>query len=597
MKKWMFVYIMFLCSTQLLAQGTYQEKVNSYIQKYKELAMIEQQRSGIPACITLGQGILETSAGCSELMTQANNHFGIKCKKEWAGETFAHTDDAPNECFRKYKCDLDSYKDHSDYLRTSPRYASLFVLPPTDYRGWAHGLKRCGYATNPRYAQQLIKIIEDFNLQEYTLAAANAKPAETIVTTQTAQPVTVAVIPQHVVTDTPQSVPAITTVNNATGTVQVNGLRAFYAHKGDVLLEYAIRHKMRYARLLELNDLPDAPLEADMFIYLEHKNSKGAHERHIVQPGETLLQVAQAEGMQLKQLRALNQLGENDQPTEGAILQCQVAGTRPGIKAQPDNRILYASNTNATEGDFITKPAGNIVTEQAVQHTEEAAPQQAVAAAPVQKEKETPRPVRVVKAATPPPAPRAATRGNEPFNIANEKAVEETVVRNNPRYVERSEDNEPAANTAAAPSPAAATNTAGMVREEADEDAEVEKEPAVSEAAQSQPAAEPQDELAKLKAKLDKVVYGNERSSGGNAIKVSNDPIPVYTASAQQKTETQVAPVTAQADNDVARFYTVQKGDTAFSIAKRNGITMKQLMDWNHLNFDGIKIGQKLRVK
>jgi LysM repeat protein len=610
MKKWMFVHIMLLCSTTLPAQDAYKEKAKSYVQKYKDLAMAEQQRSGVPACITLGQGILETSAGCSELMTQANNHFGIKCKREWTGETFAHTDDAPNECFRKYKCDLDSYKDHSDYLRSSPRYASLFVLPTTDYKGWATGLKRCGYATNPRYAQQLIKIIEDFNLQEYTLAAANTRSSDPVmVAAKTTQPVTVAVMPEHKVADTPKTEPAVTAVNNANNTVQVNGLKAFYAHKGDVLLEPAMRYKMRYARLLELNDLPDAPLEADMFIYLERKNSKGTHERHILQPGETLLQVAQAEGMQLKQLRALNQLGENEQPAEGTVLQCQVAAAgKPQLKEANERGAMYAGNTRTSESDYITKPVATgdnnnvaATTAQPANEETEAEQEPAVVAAPVQEKKETPvavvqketpppAPVRLVKAAAPAPAPRSVNRDNEPFNIANEKAVEETVVRNNPRYVDRSEQNDAIITPAPAQTNnAPATNSVAATHTE---------EPATAPAAQPQTAPEPQDELSRLKAKLDRVVYGNDRPSGGNAMKVSSDPTPVYTASTQARPEPQAMSATAQqANTDAAKFYTVQKGDTAFSIAKRNNITMKQLMDWNHLNFEDIKIGQKLRVK
>src|SRR6187399_49455 len=145
--------------------------VVQYIQNYKDIAIAEMQRTGIPASIKLAQGIHETSAGTSVLVQKSNNHFGLKCKTEWTGMTVKHTDDAPNECFRKYPNSSDSYKDQSDYLKNTPRYASLFELDPTDYKGWATGLKRAGYATNPKYAPVLIKLIEDFNLQDYTLIA------------------------------------------------------------------------------------------------------------------------------------------------------------------------------------------------------------------------------------------------------------------------------------------------------------------------------------------------------------------------------------------------------------------------------------------
>ena len=145
--------------------------VIEYINNYKDLAIAEMQRTGIPASIKLAQGIHETSAGTSDLVKRSNNHFGLKCKSEWTGMTVKHTDDAPNECFRKYESSKDSYKDHSNYLKNSPRYASLFDLDPTDYKAWAFGLKKAGYATNPKYPQVLIKLIEDYDLQDYTMIA------------------------------------------------------------------------------------------------------------------------------------------------------------------------------------------------------------------------------------------------------------------------------------------------------------------------------------------------------------------------------------------------------------------------------------------
>jgi hypothetical protein len=157
--------------TRVGAQDGFSDRARKYVEEYASLAMAEQRRSHVPAAITLGQGILETEAGISELMTEANNHFGIKCKNGWTGPTYTHTDDAPNECFKKYGCAADSYKDHSDHLKRNQRYSVLFTLKQEDYRNWAVCLKKCGYATNPQYAQRLIKIIEDYGLQQYTLSA------------------------------------------------------------------------------------------------------------------------------------------------------------------------------------------------------------------------------------------------------------------------------------------------------------------------------------------------------------------------------------------------------------------------------------------
>jgi hypothetical protein len=151
--------------------------VRDYIARFRDIAIAEMQRTGVPASITLAQGILETEAGQSDLVQMSNNHFGIKCKDDWKGETVKHDDDAKGECFRKYPDPADSYKDHSDFLKNRPYYASLFKLDPKDYEAWAYGLKKAGYATNPKYPQLLIKLIQDYDLQQYTMMAMlNAKP-------------------------------------------------------------------------------------------------------------------------------------------------------------------------------------------------------------------------------------------------------------------------------------------------------------------------------------------------------------------------------------------------------------------------------------
>ncbi|MEJ7682430.1 MAG: glucosaminidase domain-containing protein [Segetibacter sp.] len=166
-----------LLSSVILLSASYgqteKQRIDTYVNEYKNLAIGEMIRTGIPAAVTLAQGILETGGGQSDLAALAYNHFGIKCKAEWRGETMSHDDDAKNECFRKYACVADSYKDHSDFLRTRPCYAFLFKLDPTDFEGWAKGLKKAGYATNPAYAQKLIKLIVENNLQDYTLLALN----------------------------------------------------------------------------------------------------------------------------------------------------------------------------------------------------------------------------------------------------------------------------------------------------------------------------------------------------------------------------------------------------------------------------------------
>jgi hypothetical protein len=339
LKKIYFIIIIACTVVPATAQKiSYDEQVRNYISQFKEYAMLEQLRSGVPASITLAQGVLETGAGSSELCGNAQNHFGIKCKN-----TCTYTDDAKDECFRKYESALHSYKDHSDFLKTNKRYASLFNLAPTDYKGWAHGLKKCGYATNPKYAHKLIELIERYQLQDYTYAALDrTRSNEVVLAAAPSQKVAGEFIPEH---DVPlnsvvaaAAAPAneweiIPTSNPITQeqvesdtyyeVTRLNGLRGFYARKGDMLLEYAIKNKVRYSKLLELNDLSDAPLEADMFIYLERKRKVGNSATHVVEEGETLLQISQREGIQLAQLKLLNRINGDEEPVPGSVLNLQ----------------------------------------------------------------------------------------------------------------------------------------------------------------------------------------------------------------------------------------------------------------------------------
>ncbi len=145
--------------------------ITNYIKTYAAIAIEEQVRTGIPAAITLAQGIHESGSGKGNLALRSNNHFGIKCKSNWTGPTVSHDDDDKGECFRAYDDVASSYKDHSDFLKTGKRYAFLFELPVLDYQAWANGLKQAGYATNPKYPVLLIKLIENYNLNQYTETA------------------------------------------------------------------------------------------------------------------------------------------------------------------------------------------------------------------------------------------------------------------------------------------------------------------------------------------------------------------------------------------------------------------------------------------
>lgn len=168
------IYVLLvLGSVSLTNEDNYDAVAASYIEEHKELAIIEMHRSGVPASITLAQALIETNAGRSNLATKANNHFGIKCKRTWNGGTYYHEDDDYKDgkliasCFRAYGSVIESYADHSNFLRTKENYISLFLLDRYDYKNWAIGLSTSGYATNPKYAQMLISKIEAYGLDQY----------------------------------------------------------------------------------------------------------------------------------------------------------------------------------------------------------------------------------------------------------------------------------------------------------------------------------------------------------------------------------------------------------------------------------------------
>ena len=172
MKKIFVLIIIFTSSCSSLktisdVENTVEQKINFYVKKYAPAATKNMRFFKIPASITLAQGILESGYGEGTLAKKANNHFGIKCHKEWKGKSITHDDDEKDECFRSYKNPLRSYRDHSLFLVDRDRYSSLFTLNRKDYKGWAVGLKAAGYATDPKYADKLISLIERFNLTRF----------------------------------------------------------------------------------------------------------------------------------------------------------------------------------------------------------------------------------------------------------------------------------------------------------------------------------------------------------------------------------------------------------------------------------------------
>jgi LysM repeat protein len=279
------VAILLVASAALAQKQTPQE----YLAKYKELAIIEMHRSGVPASITLAQGVLESNSGNSRLAKFANNHFGIKCKGSWTGKVIYANDDAPDECFRAYESVLASYQDHSEFLRVNWRYHELFELKSTDYKGWCHGLRKAGYATNPQYGKILISLIDRYELHQYDGAKLPGTELPTLEVGET-----------------------------------VNGVAVKTAKQGETVETIASDNYVKDKHIRKWNDLPkDAKIEPGETVYLKPKRRRGSEEKHIVLQGEDMRDISQQYGIKLKLLYRKNRMDKGTEPKEGEVLYMQ----------------------------------------------------------------------------------------------------------------------------------------------------------------------------------------------------------------------------------------------------------------------------------
>ncbi len=292
-----------------------------YIAKYKDIAIAEMVRTGIPASITLAQGILESDYGGSFLATDANNHFGIKCH-DWEGPSVRFDDDAPQECFRKYSSANLSYLDHSEFLLSRERYFFIFDYPSNDYVNWAKGLKKAGYATNPKYAELLISLIERNNLGQFD------KKVVPKVRPQVPEPIVV--VPEPSPTPTPVPVPIPTPDKPGNIDLPDDGLVTTFNGKKIVRYESPIYLKrvaaqwdISYQKLLKFNDLSrHAEIPAGTAIFLQKKRNKAATKnlKHKVRKGETLWSIAQKYGVKLKKVYKRNKMSYGEMAAVGEVI-------------------------------------------------------------------------------------------------------------------------------------------------------------------------------------------------------------------------------------------------------------------------------------
>jgi len=366
--------ILCLFSIIILAQNTKKDEL--YIRRFAQIAVNEMKLHKIPASITLGQGLLETANGQSELAQNANNHFGIKCKETWTGETYRYTDDAYMECFRKYKDPEESYKDHSQFLLTRKHYNPLFQLDSYDYKGWAFGLKKSGYATNPKYSQILISRIEKYKLYEfdklevsqivaklddlYPETKSFSKNTETLLTKNDDSNTVIAVDPP--LNNSLQNTPSITEISknkpfenkeifvkneidtfskeqvkkifNKIKTVEKpkntndrilehknKGLKYIIVQNNETLKNISEWFNIPISELKNFNDLSKVnDLKENQILFLEHKRSKGREKFYTVKNDDTLYSVSQNEGIKMEELCYRNNLKSDISLKAGDVL-------------------------------------------------------------------------------------------------------------------------------------------------------------------------------------------------------------------------------------------------------------------------------------
>lgn len=292
-------YISLFVSVLSVAQSRNQAYL-SYIEQYYQIAEKQQKEHRIPASIVLAQGLLESGAGQSDFAKQSNNHFGIKCT-DWTGEKIYHDDDKKGECFRKYDHVIDSYEDHALFLKSRPRYAFLFDLNPTDYKGWAYGLKKAGYATDPTYAIKLISIIENYDLHRFDL---NPDSNSAIIIDKSN-------FDSNPKADENQRSMGLIDAGTKHQIMKVNKVEFITSYSGDSYAGIADEFHLTENRLREYNEVDsNAELAVGTRVFIESKKNKAPKEckSHVVLEGESMYSISQDYGVKVENLYHLNKM-------------------------------------------------------------------------------------------------------------------------------------------------------------------------------------------------------------------------------------------------------------------------------------------------
>lgn len=301
------IFFLSLGPSAIAAQSDDNKRItrSEYIERYKNEAIKEMQRSGVPASITLAQGILESGDGNSLLAKNANNHFGIKCHSDWEGKTFHKDDDAKNECFRKYNSVLESYHDHSEFLKKK-RYAALFELDITDYKAWAKGLKDAGYATNPKYPELLIGIIEQNELYQFDQLGLKIFASKTKKTKSS---------------DSNKNSSKVGKIGTLKIKTHLNNIKYIELEPGYSLESLADELNMAPWQFRKYNDLEkEESLKSEGTLFLQPKRNKAKENYHIVENGETMWDISQKHGIKLTKLLKKNRMKQGEEAKVGQKL-------------------------------------------------------------------------------------------------------------------------------------------------------------------------------------------------------------------------------------------------------------------------------------
>lgn len=309
--------------------GYSQAKISTeqYIAMYKDIAMDKMREYKIPASITLAQGILESGSGNSSLARNANNHFGIKCHKGWTGESVTMDDDEKNECFRKYPTAEESYRDHSVFLTTRPRYEGLFTLDIMDYKAWAKGLKAAGYATNPRYPDLLIAIVERYDLARYDQEAMSGKKGKKV-KIEVYEPS--ALDEQPYAPEDKSIFAVVDKTPNGRFIYENNGVKFVYAHEGETIYALAEDLGVYSRQILKYNYLEhnaDVVFSYGDLVYIEPLKNRNKHCPLYVVPDEmTLREVSLRFGVKMNKLQRYNKFDGTVRLSKGTEVKLRRGG-------------------------------------------------------------------------------------------------------------------------------------------------------------------------------------------------------------------------------------------------------------------------------